>query len=77
MSFVVVSDICCEISYDYNLIIILFILVMLIQFDFSFIQTQFQSWTCKMAEAGVGEHWCDAWTVFSDCSAFKAPNVIK
>ena len=29
-----------------------------------------------MAEARVGDHEYDTWTVFSDSSAFKEPNLI-
>ena len=39
--------------------------------------TQFQSWTCSMAEARVGDHECDGWTVLSECSACKVPTVIE
>ena len=76
VTFIVVSGVCCDMSYDCNIITILNIIVLLIEFVFSFFRIKFQSWTCKMAEARVGDHGCDTWTVFSDHSALKVSNMI-
>ena len=67
MSLDVVSSICCDMLYACSIVTIIDILDVL---------TQFQSWTCSMAEARVGDHECDGWTVLSECSACKVPTVI-
>ena len=68
MSLDVVSSICCDMLYACSIVTIIDILDVL---------TQFQSWTCSMAEARVGDHECDGWTVLSECSACKVPTVIE
>ena len=76
MSFVFMFGMVCDILYESILASILIILLSLIGFVFSFVFTQFKSCTSSMDVARVGDHGCDAWTVFNYCSAFKQPNVI-
>ena len=63
-------------SYDCNLTTMLDSLVRLIEFVFNFVRTQFYSCTYSMAEVRVGDHVCDAWMSFIDCSVFKVYIVI-
>ena len=76
MSFVFVFGMVCEILYESILVSMLIILLVLIEFVFNLVFTQFQSCTNSMAVARVGDHRCDVWTVFNDCSAFKQLSVI-
>ena len=43
---------------------------------FSLVLTQFERCTSRMDVTRVGDHICDAWTVFNDCFVFKQPRVM-
>ena len=59
--------------YDSILVSALDVLFLTIAYVFSFVPTQFQSWTSSMVMARVGGYGCDAWTVFNEYSTFKQP----